>query len=93
MRTISLRLDDASDQRLQLLCSRLGQSQTSVIKTALQQLSLQQLSPADLAEQLGLPGCFRSAAPGSSARDHSQMLKQQLRQRHRAQARASAAQP
>jgi predicted transcriptional regulator len=35
MRTISIRLDDATDARLRQLCSRTQQSQTDIIKAAI----------------------------------------------------------
>ena len=89
MRTISVRLDDASEATLEHLCQTLGLSQTDVVKAGLALLQRQRQSPAALAETLGLVGCYASAEasgqPGSGARDHSRALKQKLRQRQQAQ--------
>lgn len=86
MRTISVRLDDASEATLEHLCQALGLSQTDVVKAGLELLQNQRQSPAALAESLGLVGCFAS---GEQARDHSSRLKQKLRQRHLQQSQAS----
>jgi len=89
MRTISVRLDDASEATLEHLCQSLGLSQTDVVKASLELLQRQRQSPAALAEAMGLVGCFASTegsdTPGTRARDHSSVLKQQLKQRHQAQ--------
>jgi hypothetical protein len=67
MRTISVRLDDGSEARLDSLCQSLALSQTEVVKAGL--ALLQQ------AERLGLIGGFSSGAPGSGTtsreRDHA----------------------
>ena len=65
MRTISVRLDDGSEARLDSLCQSLGLSQTEVVKAGLALLQRQSTSPAALAERLGLIGGFSSGAPGS----------------------------
>lgn len=89
MRTISVRLDDASEATLEHLCQTLGLSQTDVVKAGLELLQRHRQSPAALAEALGLVGCYASAEtsgqPSAGARDHSRALQQKLRQRHRAQ--------
>jgi predicted transcriptional regulator len=74
MRTISVRLDDGSEARLDSLCQSLALSQTEVVKAGL--ALLQQ------AERLGLIGGFSSGAAGScttsKGRDHSALLRQRL---------------
>ncbi len=85
MRTISVRLDDASEATLEHLCQTLGLSQTDVVKAGLELLQHQRQSPAALAESLGLVGCFASS---ERARDHSSRLKQRLRQQHRKQSQS-----
>lgn len=89
MRTISVRLDDASEAALAHLCQALGLSQTDVVKAGLQLLQQQRQSPAALAESLGLVGCYASAdasgQPSAGGRDHSSALKQKLRKGHQAQ--------
>ena len=49
MRTISVRLDDGSEARLDSLCQSLGLSQTEVVKAGLALLQRQSASPAALA--------------------------------------------
>ena len=75
MRTISVRLDDGSEARLDSLCQSLGLSQTEVVKAGLALLQSQSASSAALAERLGLIGGFSSGAPGSGTtsreRDHA----------------------
>jgi Arc/MetJ-type ribon-helix-helix transcriptional regulator len=82
MRTISVRLDDASAARLDSLCQTLGLSQSEVVKASLALLQRQSASPAALAERLGLIGCFSSGDPvtGSTrqAQNHSAVLRQKL---------------
>jgi Arc/MetJ-type ribon-helix-helix transcriptional regulator len=89
MRTISVRLDDGSEARLDSLCQSLGLSQTEVVKAGLESLQRQSASPAALAERLGLIGGFSSAAPGSGTtsrgRDHSALLRQKLSRQHQDQ--------
>ncbi|MFM7239574.1 MAG: hypothetical protein ACKOPS_07890 [Cyanobium sp.] len=86
MRTISVRLDDGSEARLDSLCKTLGLSQTEVVKAGLELLQRQSASPAALAERLGLIGSFSSGDPGSAStsrgRDHSAQLRQKLSQQH-----------
>jgi Arc/MetJ-type ribon-helix-helix transcriptional regulator len=87
MRTVSVRLDDASEATLEHLCQILGLSQTDVIKAGLALLQHQRQSPAALAESLGLVGCFSG---NEQARDHSALLKQKLKRQHRTQQQQSA---
>jgi Arc/MetJ-type ribon-helix-helix transcriptional regulator len=86
MRTISVRLDDGSEARLEWLCQTLGLSQTEVVKAGLELLQRQSASPAALAERLGLIGSFSSGAPGSAStsrgRDHSAQLRRKLGRQH-----------
>ena len=86
MRTISVRLDDGSEARLECLCQTLGLSQTEVVKAGLELLQRQSTSPAALAERLGLIGSFSSGPPGSAStsrgRDHSAQLRQKLGRQH-----------
>jgi Arc/MetJ-type ribon-helix-helix transcriptional regulator len=67
MSTISVRLDDGSEARLDSLCQTLGLSQTEVVKAGLDLLQQHSTGPAALAEGLGLIGLFpvrpRKAAP------------------------------
>ena len=62
MRTISVRLDEGSEARLERLCQTLGLSQTEVVKAGPVLLQQHSTSPAALAEGLGLIGSFSSAA-------------------------------
>jgi Arc/MetJ-type ribon-helix-helix transcriptional regulator len=64
MRTISVRLDDGSEARLDSLCQTLGLSQTEVVKAGLNLLQQHSTNPAALAEDLGLIGSFASCGPG-----------------------------
>ena len=93
MRTISVRLDDASEARLDQLCQALGLTQTEVVKAGLDLLQSQTLTPALLAERLDLVGCYASAPAGdvsSSGRDHSEQLRRKLRQQHKDQRQAAS---
>ena len=96
MRTISVRLDDGSEARLDSLCQTLGLSQTEVVKAGLDLLQQPSTSPAALAEGLGLIGSFSSAAQKggitSHGRDHSALLRQKLN-RQQSQQRLSRPQP
>ena len=96
MRTISVRLDDGSEARLDSLCQTLGLSQTEVVKAGLDLLQQHTSSPAALAEGLGLIGSFSSAAQegatSSRGRDHSALLRQKL-SRQQNQQRLSRPQP
>jgi hypothetical protein len=89
MRTISVRLDDGSEARLDSLCQSLGLSQTEVVKAGLASLQRQSASPAALAERLGLIGGFSSGAPASGTtsrgRDHAALLRQKLGRQHQQQ--------
>ena len=89
MRTISVRLDDTSEARLDQLCRALGLTQTEVVKAGLDLLQSQTLTPAQLADRLGLVGCYASAPGGevsSIGRDHSARLRQKLQQQRKGQA-------
>jgi Arc/MetJ-type ribon-helix-helix transcriptional regulator len=96
MRTISVRLDDSSEARLERLCQTLGLSQTDVVKAGLDLLQQHSTSPAALAEGLGLIGSFSSAAQEggitSRGRDHSALLREKL-SRQQSQQRLSKPQP
>jgi Arc/MetJ-type ribon-helix-helix transcriptional regulator len=96
MRTISVRLDDGSEARLDNLCQTLGLSQTEVVKAGLDLLQQHSTSPAALAEGLGLIGSFSSAAQEggttSRGRDHLALLRQKL-SRQQSQQRLSSPQP
>jgi len=92
MRTISVRLDDGSEARLNNLCQTLGLSQSEVVKAGLALLQQQSISPAALAERLGLVGSFASAMPDhgttSRGRDHAALLRQKLRDQHKRERQA-----
>jgi Arc/MetJ-type ribon-helix-helix transcriptional regulator len=92
MRTISVRLDDGSEARLDGLCQALGLSQTEVVKAGLELLQRQSASPAALAESLGLISSFSSGGPDgaitSRGRDHSAQLRRKLSRQHLQQRRA-----
>ena len=96
MRTISVRLDDGSEARLDSLCQTLGLSQAEVVKAGLDLLQQHSTSAAALAEGLGLIGSFSSAAQESDTtsrgRDHSALLRQKL-SRQQSQQRLSRPQP
>jgi hypothetical protein len=96
MRTISVRLDDGSQARLERLCQALGLSQTEVVMAGLDLLQQHSTSPAALAEGLGLIGSFSSAAQEggttSRGRDHSSLLRQKL-SKPQSQQRLSRPQP
>ena len=89
MRTISVRLDDGSEARLDNLCQTLGLTQSEVVKAGLALLQQQSTSPAALAERLGLIGSFSSAtsddATTSRGRDHAAILRQKLSRQHKQQ--------
>ncbi|NRF68895.1 hypothetical protein HLB44_18030 [Aquincola sp. S2] len=79
MRTISIRLDERTDTLLAAYCERHGVTQTGALKAAIEQLARAPApSPADLAEQMGLIGAFRSAE-GDLAAQHSARIKERLR--------------
>lgn len=92
MRTISVRLDDGSEARLNNLCQTLGLSQSEVVKAGLALLQQQSTSPAALAERLGLVGSFSSATPDngttSRGRDHASLLRQKLSDQHQRERQA-----
>ena len=70
MRTISVRLDEGSEARLERLCQTLGLSQTEVVKAGPVLLQQHSTSPAALAEGLGLIGSFSSAAQEGGTTGH-----------------------
>jgi len=84
MRNISVRLDDASEARLDGLCRQLGLSQTDVVKAGLELLQHQRQSPAALAEALDLDGCFASG-DHAQGREHADRIRQKLRRQHQVQ--------
>ena len=92
MRTISVRLDDGSEARLDNLCLTLGLSQSEVVKAGLALLQQHSTSPAALAERLGLVGSFSSAATDngttSLGKDHAALLRQKLRRQHKRERQA-----
>lgn len=96
MRTISVRLDDGSEARLNNLCQNLGLSQSEVVKAGIALLQQQSTSPAALAERLGLVASFSSATAhnGTTSRgmEHAALLRQKLRQQHK-QERQAGPQP
>ena len=83
MRTISLRLDVRTDSILTAYCERHGLTQTNALKVAIEHLAgVRRPTPAELADELGLIGAFRSAEGDLGAR-HSARLKERLRAKHR----------
>ncbi|HRE55655.1 MAG TPA: ribbon-helix-helix protein, CopG family [Candidatus Competibacter sp.] len=83
MRTISVRLDDATDTLLRQLCAQTEQSQTEVIKTAIAALAERdEPTPAEAAAALELIGCFDSGA-GDLGRHHARHLRARLQANHR----------
>lgn len=89
MRTISVCLDDASEARLDNLCQTLGLTQSDVVMGGLALLERQSISPAALAERLGLIGSFSSATSDntttSPGRDHGALLPQKLSRQQKQQ--------
>ncbi len=87
MRTISLRLDDTTDAVLLAYCQRHGLTQTRAVRDAIQHLVQVEArqsvrpTPAELAEQFGLIGAFRSSE-GDLGERHAAHLKARLRARH-----------
>ena len=77
MRTLSVRLDDQTDSLLRAFCARTGQTQSDAVKAGIATLAAQAESPAMLAEDLGLVGCFDSEV-GDLGRNHSQRLRVKL---------------
>ncbi|MEI6739583.1 MAG: ribbon-helix-helix protein, CopG family [Gemmatimonadaceae bacterium] len=87
MRTISLRLDDKTDELLRQLCTDREQSQTDVIKDGLLVLARQtRRTPGELAEALGLIGLFDSGR-GDVAERHREVVKDRLRAKRAAEER------
>jgi len=85
MRTISIRLDAHTDGLLSAYCKRHEVTQTDALKAAIEHLAgAARPRPAELAQQLGLIGAFRSAE-GDLGAQHSQRVKQRLRERRAAQ--------
>ena len=79
MRTLSVRLDDQTDALLRAYCARTGVNQTDAIKSGILALSqtTNNQSPAELADALGLIGCFESGS-GDLGRSHSQRVREKL---------------
>lgn len=77
MRTLSVRLDDQTDALLRAFCTRTGQTQSDAVKAGIAALAAQSESPAKLAADLGLVGCFDSGI-GDLGRNHSQRLREKL---------------
>ena len=78
MRTISLRLDAASDALLRALCERLQATQTDVVRQALERLAHEITpTPGALGAELGLVGVFASGARDLGA-GHSAAVKEKL---------------
>jgi hypothetical protein len=77
MRTLSVRLDDQTDALLRAFCARTGQTQSDAVKAGIAALAARSETPAQLAEDLGLVGCFDSGV-GDLGRNHSQRLREKL---------------
>lgn len=77
MRILSVRLDEQTDALLRAYCARTGATQTEAIKSGIAALSGQSVSPAELAESLGLVGCFDSGV-GDLGREHSRHIREKL---------------
>lgn len=77
MRTLSVHLDDQTDALLPVFCARTGQTQSDAVKAGIAALAAQTESPAKLAENLGLVGCFNSEIC-DLGRNHSQRLREKL---------------
>ncbi|NMQ21103.1 CopG family transcriptional regulator [Candidatus Competibacter phosphatis] len=83
MRTVSIRLDEATDARLRQIRARTGQSQTEVIKAAIAAFAeREEPAPAQSAAALDLIGCFDSGV-GDLGRNHARHLRAQLAAKHR----------
>lgn len=84
MRTISLRLDDTTEDILRRLCALENRTQTEIVKIALESLARHaRPSPAVLAAKHGLVGGFASTE-GDLAAGHSRRVKERLRSRRAA---------
>lgn len=77
MRTLCVRLDDQTDSLLRAVCARTGQTQSDAVKAGIAALAARSETPAQLAEDLGLVGCFDSGV-GDLGRNHSQRLRDKL---------------
>ena len=78
MRTISLRLDDATNARLRQICARTRQSQTEAIKAAIMAFPDRE-GPAPA--ELDLIGAFDSGV-GDLGRNHARHLRAKLAAKH-----------
>ncbi len=82
MRTVSLRLDDATDARLRQICAHTRQSQTEAIKAAIKAFPDREgPTPAESAAELGLIGAFDSGV-GDLGRNHARHLRAKLAAKH-----------
>jgi len=82
MRTLSIRLDDATDALLRQICAQTQRSQTEVMKAAIAVLAERgDLSPTQSAAELNLIGCFDSGV-GDLGRHHAQHLRDKLASKH-----------
>jgi len=77
MRTLSVRLDDQTDSLLRAFCARTGQTQSDAVKAGIAALAARSETTAQMAEDLGLVGCFDSGV-GDLGRNHSQRLREKL---------------
>lgn len=77
MRTLSVRLDDETDALLRAYCESTGATQTEAVKSGIAVLTSETKSPAQLAEELGLVGCFDSGV-GDLGRGHAAHLRTKL---------------
>ncbi len=82
MRTLSVRLDSQTDALLRAFCARTGQTRSDTVKAGIAALAAQSESPAKLAEDLGLVGCFDSGV-GDLGRNHSLRLREKSAGKHR----------
>lgn len=83
MRTISVRLDDATDALLRQICAQTQRSQTEVVKAAIAVFAERSdQPPTQSAAELDLIGCFDSGV-GDLGRHHAQHLRDKLATRRR----------
>ena len=93
MRTISVRLDDATDTLLSAYCRRHGLTQTEAVKAAIEQLAQRHKPrPAELAAKFGLIGAYDSGDPDLGAR-HADRIKTVLQRKARQDSVPAGARP